>query len=93
MVQVTFFSTSKPVIDQNTDTYPEIISNSIEQKMKKLDPKAGVSCTTHIKNGLAIIAGEVEADPSIDASKVVRKTVNQLFKKGSLYPESWKNIK
>jgi len=93
MVQVTFFSTSKPVIDQKTDAYPEIISNSIESKMKKLDPKADISCTTHIKDGLAIIAGEVKTESSIDASKVVRKTVNQLFKKGSLYPESWKNIK
>jgi S-adenosylmethionine synthetase len=93
MVQVTFFSTSKPVIDQKTDAYPEIISNSIESKMKKLDPQADVSCTTHIRDGLAIIAGEVKAEASVDASKVVRKTVNQLFNKGSLYPESWKNTK
>lgn len=88
MVQVTFFSTSKPVIDQKTDTYPEIISNSIEKELKKLDPNADVSCTTHIKKGLAIIAGEVEANSSLDASKIVRKTVNQLFRKDSLYPKT-----
>jgi S-adenosylmethionine synthetase len=84
MVQVTFFSTSKPVTDQKTDTYSDIISNSIEKEVKKLDPDAGVSCTTHIENGLAIIAGEVEADASIDASKIVRKTVNRIFEDGSL---------
>jgi len=88
MVQVTFFSTSKPVIDKKTDAYPEIISNSIEKEVQNIDPDAQVNCTTHIKNGLAIIAGEVEADASIDASKVVRKTVNRLFKKDSLHPRS-----
>jgi len=88
MVQVTFFSTSKPVIDQKTDTYPEIISNRIEKAMKKLDPNAGVNCTTHIKRGLAIIAGEVKADASLDTSNIVRKTVNQLFDKDSLYPKT-----
>ena len=88
MVQVTFFSTSKPVIDKKTDAYPEIISNSIEKEVKKLDPDADVSCTTHIKNGLAIIAGEVEADATVDASNVVRNTVNQLFKKDSLHPKA-----
>ncbi|MEN8245277.1 MAG: S-adenosylmethionine synthetase N-terminal domain-containing protein [Thermodesulfobacteriota bacterium] len=84
MVRVTFFSTSKPVIGQKTDTYPEIISNSIEKEMQRLDPDAGVSCATQINNGLAIIAGEIKADSSIDASKVVRKTINRLFKKNSL---------
>jgi S-adenosylmethionine synthetase len=88
MVQVTFFSTSKPVIDQKTDAYPEIISNSIEKEMKKQDPDASVSCTTHIKKGLAIIAGEIEAESSVDASKIVRKTVNRLFENGSLYHET-----
>ena len=78
MVQVTFFSTSKLVIDQKTDAYPEIISSSIEKEMKKMDPDAGVNCTTLIKKRLAIIAGEIEADSSIDASKIVRKTVNRL---------------
>ena len=86
MAQITFFSTSKPVIDQKTDAYPEIISNSIEKEMKKQDPDADVSCTTHIKKGLAIIAGEIEADSSVDASKIVRKTVNRLFEKESLNP-------
>ena len=86
MVQVTFFSTSKPVVDAKTDAYPEIISNSIEKEMQNMDPDAEVSCTTHIKNDMAIIAGEIEADSSIDASKVVRQTINGLFKKKSLYP-------
>lgn len=88
MVQITFFSTSKPVIDRKTDAYPEIISNSIEKEVQNIDPDAQVKCTTHIKNGLAIIAGEVAADASIDASKVVRKTVNRLFKKDSLHPKA-----
>jgi len=86
MAQVTFFSTSKPVIDKKTDSYPEIISNSIEKEMRNMDPDAEVRCTTHIKNNMAIISGEIEADPQIDTSKVVRKTINRLFKKKSLYP-------
>ena len=86
MVQVTFFSTSKPVVDKKTDSYPEIISNSIEKEMQNMDPDAEVNCTTHIKNDMAIIAGEIEADPSVDASKVARNTINRLFKKKSLYP-------
>ena len=82
MVQVTFFSTSKPVVDQKTDAYPEIISNSIEKEMQNMDPDAEINCTTHIKNDMAIIAGEIEADPSIDTSKVVRKTINKLAECG-----------
>jgi S-adenosylmethionine synthetase len=88
MVQVTFFSTSKPVIDQKTDDYPEIISNRIEKEIQNRDPDAAVNCTTQIKQDMAIIAGEIEADASIDASKIARKTINRLFKKGSLYSES-----
>ncbi|MGD8290609.1 MAG: S-adenosylmethionine synthetase N-terminal domain-containing protein [Desulfobacterales bacterium] len=88
MVQVTFFFTSKPVIDQKTDDYPDIISNSIEKEVQNKDPGAEVNCTTRIKHDMAIIAGEIEADTSIDASKVVRKTINRLFKKGSLYSET-----
>ena len=86
MVQVTFFSTSMPVIDQNTDGYSEIISNSIEKKMHSLDPDAEVSCAIHIKKKMALIAGEVEADASIDASAIVRDTINRLFEQDSLYP-------
>lgn len=88
MVQVTFFSTSKPVIDKKTDDYPDIISNNIEKDMQSMDPEAEVNCATHIENNMAIIAGEVEADSSIDASKVVRKTINRLFNKNSLYPKA-----
>jgi len=88
MVQVTFFSTSKPVVDQKTDSYPEIISNSIEKEMQTKDPDAEVNCTTHIKQDMAIIAGEIEADSSVDASTVARKTINRLFKKSSLYSDT-----
>ena len=88
MVQVTFFSTSKPVVDKNTDAYPEIILNSIEKEMQNMDPEAEVSCTTHIKNDMAIIAGEIEADPSVNASKVARETINRLFRQDSLNPDN-----
>ena len=53
MVQVTFFSTSKPVVDKKTDLYPEIISNSIEKEMQNMDSDAKVNCTNNIKNDMA----------------------------------------
>ena len=86
MKKVTFFSTSKPVIDKKTDTYPNIISSSIESELRGVDSDAKVSCVTQIQNSMAFITGEVTADPSIDASVIVRKTINRLFQKDSLYP-------
>ena len=86
MKKVTFFSTSKPVIDKITDRYPNIISNSIESELRGADSNAKVSCVTQIQNSMAFITGEVTADPSIDASVIVRKTINRLFQKDSLYP-------
>ena len=86
MNKVTFFSTSKPVIDKKTDMYPNIISNSIESELRGADSNANVSCVTQIQNSMAFITGEVTADPSIDASVIVRKTINRLFQKDSLYP-------
>lgn len=81
MVKVTFFSTSKPVIDKEPDTYTELILNSIKKEMLRLDKNAVISCAAHIENDMVIITGEIEADSSIDASKVVRDTINHLFKK------------
>ena len=86
MTKVTIFSTSKPVIDKKTDTYPNIISSSIESELREVDSDAKVSCVTQIQNSVAFITGEVTADPSIDASVIVRKTINRLFQKDSLYP-------
>ena len=86
MNKVTFFSTSKPVIDKKTDTYPNIISSSIESELRGVDSDAEVSCVTQIQNSMAFIAGEVTADSSIDASVIVRKTINRLFQKDSLNP-------
>ena len=40
MNKVTFFSTSKPVIDKKTDTYPNIISSSIESELREVDSDA-----------------------------------------------------
>ena len=42
MNKVTFFSTSKPVIDKKTDMYPNIISNSIESELRGADSNAKV---------------------------------------------------
>ena len=86
MNKVAIFSTSKPVIDKKTDTYPNIISSSIESELREVDSDAKVSCVTQIQNSVAFITGEVTADPSIDASVIVRKTINRLFQKDSLYP-------
>ena len=88
MVQITYFSTSMPVIDRDTDAYPDIIANSIENEIHSLDPDAEVNCAIHIKKDIAMIAGEIEADTAINASKVVRKTINRLFSKQSLYHQN-----
>ena len=86
MNKVTFFSTSKPVIDKKTDAYPNIISNSIESELRRVDSGAKVNCVTQIQNSMAFITGEVTADSSIDASAIVRKQINRLFHKNSLHP-------
>ena len=84
MKKVTFFSTSKPIIDKKTDTYPNIISNSIESELRGVDSGAKVNCVTKIQNRMAFIAGEVTADSSIDASAIVRKKIDRLFQKNFL---------
>lgn len=86
MNKVTFFYTSKQVIDKNTDTYPNIISNSIESELHRVDSDSEVSCITKIQNSMAFITGEVIADSSIDASAIIRNKINRLFQKDSLYP-------
>lgn len=86
MNKVTFFSTSKPVIDKKTDAYPNIISNSIKSELRGVDSDAEVKCVTQIQNSTAFIAGEVTADSSIDVSAIVRKKINRLFQKDSLHP-------
>ena len=88
MKKVTFFSTSKPVIDKKTDAYPNIISNSIESELRGVDSDAKVNCVTKIQNSMAFIAGEVTADSSIDASAIVRKKIDRLFQKESLSPST-----
>jgi S-adenosylmethionine synthetase len=88
MKKVTFFSTSKPVIDKKTDAYPNIISNSIESELRGVDSDVVVSCVTQIQNSMAFITGEVTADSSIDVSAIVRKKINRLFQKDSLSPST-----
>ncbi len=88
MKKVTFFSTSKPVIDKKTDMYPNIISNSIESELRGVDSDAKIKCVTQIQNSMAFIAGEVTADSSIDASTIVRKKIDRLFQKDSLSPST-----
>jgi len=77
-----------PVIDEKTDAYPEVIAGSIEKEMLTIDPRAEVSCATHIENGVALIAGEIEADASINASKIVKNAIDRLFSKNSLYSDT-----
>ena len=86
MNKVTFFSTSKRVIDKNTDTYPNIISSSIESELRRVDSDSEVNCITKIQNSMAFITGEVIADSSIDASAIIRNKIDRLFQKDSLYP-------
>lgn len=86
MNKVTSFITSKRVIDKNTDMYPNIISNSIESELRKVDSDAEIRCITQIQNSMAFITGEVIADSSIDASAIIRNKINRLFQKDSLYP-------
>ena len=79
MTKVTFFSTSMPLDDPDADADLEMISDSIEKEMHNLDTHAEINCATHVENGVAMIACEVEADASIDASEVVRNTIQRFF--------------
>jgi S-adenosylmethionine synthetase len=79
MVKVTFFSTSMPLKSDHPDADPDMISDNIEREVHSLDSDAEIKCATHVEDGVAMIACEVAADASIDTSKVVRKTIHQLF--------------
>jgi len=88
MVVQTSIFTSQPIADNNTDSYHKIISSSIKTEMLEKDSEAKVRCMTQIREGVVFILCEIMADSEIDASAVVRKNLNKLYQKSSVFPAS-----
>ncbi len=70
--------TSESVSEGHPDKIADQLSDAVLDEILRQDPKARVACEAMIKNGVAIIAGEITTTAWVDLEAVVRKTITDI---------------
>ena len=70
--------TSESVTEGHPDTICDAVSDAILDAMLEQDPMSRVACETCATTGLVMVMGEITSKASVDISKVVRETVNEI---------------
>lgn len=78
-----YLFTSESVSEGHPDKLADQISDAILDAHLVQDPYARVACECLIKTGVAIVAGEITTNASVDIEQVVRKTINRAGYTGS----------
>ena len=70
--------TSESVTEGHPDKICDAVSDAILDAMLEQDPMSRVACETCATTGLVMVMGEITSKASVDISKVVRETVNEI---------------
>ena len=70
--------TSESVTEGHPDKIADQISDGIRDFIIAQDPVARVACETLVATGLAIVAGEITTNVSIDVQKIVRDVIRDV---------------
>jgi S-adenosylmethionine synthetase len=73
-----YLFTSESVSEGHPDKMCDQISDSILDAMLEQDPKSRVACETLITTGMAVVAGEITTNATVDFQEIVRGTVRDI---------------
>ena len=73
-----YLFTSESVTEGHPDKISDQISDAILDAILEQDPTSRVACETLVTTGLAVVAGEITTDATINYQKIIRDTINEI---------------
>jgi len=73
-----FLFTSESVTEGHPDKISDQVSDAILDALLEQDPTSRVACETLVTTGLAVVAGEITTNATINFQKVIRETINEI---------------
>jgi len=73
-----YLFTSESVTEGHPDKIADQISDAVLDAILSQDPTGRVACETLVTTGLAVIAGEITTNASVNYKKIVRDTINDI---------------
>lgn len=73
-----FLFTSESVTEGHPDKISDQISDAILDALLEQDPNSRVACETLVTTGLAVVAGEITSNATINYQKIIRDTINDI---------------
>ena len=78
MSKLNFLFTSESVTEGHPDKISDQISDAILDAIIAQDPTSRVACETLVTTGLAVVAGEITTNATIDYQKIIRNTISDI---------------
>lgn len=78
MSNANYLFTSESVTEGHPDKIADQISDAVLDAILSQDPTGRVACETLVTTGLAVIAGEITTNASVNYKKIVRDTINDI---------------
>ncbi|MBK8150658.1 MAG: methionine adenosyltransferase [Acidobacteria bacterium] len=78
MSNANFLFTSESVTEGHPDKIADQISDAVLDAILEQDPMGRVACETLVTTGLAVIAGEITTNASVNYKKIVRDTIDDI---------------
>ena len=78
MSNANFLFTSESVTEGHPDKIADQISDAVLDAILEQDPTGRVACETLVTTGLAVIAGEITTNATVNYKKIVRDTINDI---------------
>jgi S-adenosylmethionine synthetase len=73
-----FLFTSESVTEGHPDKIADQISDAVLDAILEQDPNGRVACETLVTTGLAVIAGEITTNATVNYKQIVRDTINDI---------------
>ena len=73
-----FLFTSESVTEGHPDKISDQVSDAILDAHLEQDPMCRVACETLVTTGLAVVAGEITSNASVNYQEVIRKTIDEI---------------
>ncbi len=78
MSNANYLFTSESVTEGHPDKIADQISDAVLDAILEQDPYGRVACETLVTTGLAVIAGEITTNATVNYKKIVRDTINDI---------------
>lgn len=80
-----FLFTSESVTEGHPDKISDQVSDAILDALLEQDPTSRVACETLVTTGLAVVAGEITTNATINFQKVIRDTIDEIGYNDALF--------